>query len=195
MILHPLELDRFLTDFGDGAVQLPIVGVSIILFAAFGWMRGAIIWGAISGTALAVLMLAKLAGLEWAYLSDSLGRPLSVSGHVSAGTAIYGSLINILIFRKKRLFPFYLPVPVVIAYMFSYTRLVLHSHTLPEVLLGGALGISVAVASTCLLVPMPRRVILPTFAVLTIVIFSFYGYHSDTEIMLQTDFSKWAPSF
>lgn len=184
-------MERAITDFGDGAVLLPIFGVSIILFAAFGWRRGAIIWGILSGTALAILMMAKLMGLEWAYLFDSPGRALSVSGHVSAGSAIYGSLLNFLIFRKRMNLLAYLPIPILVACALSYTRLILHSHTPAEVTLGGILGVSVALTSSRILIPMPSRLIIPTLAIMLIVIVSFYGEHSHTETFLQSQFSTW----
>lgn len=194
MIWDSMNLNRFVTDFGDGAVLLQILGVCIILFIVFGWIRGAIVWGALSCTALGVLAMAKLGGLEWAYLFGSIGRPLSVSGHVSASSAIYGSLLNLLIFRKKKNVLFYLLLPALLAYVFSYTRLVLHSHTPTEVILGSFLGVSVALISSRVLIPMPSRLIIPTLVIILIVMFSFYGYHSDTEIMLQSKFEAWAPS-
>lgn len=186
-------MERAVTDFGDGAVLLPIFAVSIILFAAFGWMRGAVTWGALSGTALAILMLAKLMGLEWAYLFDNSARALSVSGHVSAGSAIYGSLVNFLIFRKRMNFFAYLPVPILVACTLSYTRLILHTHTPAEVALGGILGVSIALISSRILIPMPARLIIPTLAIMLIVIVSFYGEHSHTETFLQSQFSAWSP--
>ncbi|GEB37442.1 hypothetical protein GLI01_14770 [Gluconacetobacter liquefaciens] len=193
MIFYSTSVEHAITDFGDGAVLLPIFAVSIVLFAAFGWMRGAIIWGALSGTALAILMLAKLMGLEWAYLFDNSARALSVSGHVSAGSAIYGSLLNFLLFRKRMNLLAYLPVPVLVACTLSYTRLILHIHTPAEVALGGALGVSVALASSRVLIPMPSRLIIPTLAIMLIIIVSFYGEHSHTETFLQSQFSAWSP--
>lgn len=195
MIFDSLHADRFVTDFGDGAVLLPVFGVSIILFAAFGWTRGAVIWGGVSGIALALLMTAKFAGLEWAYFFNTPGKPLSVSGHVAAGSAIYGSLLNLLIFREKKNVFYYFVIPVMIASALSYTRLVLHSHTPDEVTLGAALGVSVALISSRALVPMPRRLIIPMFAIMLMVIISFYGDHSHTEALLQSKFSAWASEF
>lgn len=194
MMSDSLNLDRFVTDFGDGAVLLPILGVCIILFAGFGWFRGAIVWGALTCTALGVLAVAKLGGLEWAYLFGSEGRPLSVSGHVTATSAIYGSLLNLLIFRTRKNFLFYLPIPALLAYAFSYTRLALHSHTPAEVILGSILGMSVALISSRVLIPMPRPLIIPTLAIMLIVIGAFYGYHSNTEGMIQSNFSTWPSS-
>ncbi|MFS3135426.1 phosphatase PAP2 family protein [Gluconacetobacter sacchari] len=193
MNFNYLGMDRFATDFGDGAVLLPIFGLSIILFAVFGWVRGAIVWGGLAGTALALLMTVKFIGLEWAYLSDAPGRAFSISGHVAAGSAIYGSLLNLLIFRKRKSLLACLPVPVFVASLFSYTRLALHSHTPAEVALGAILGVSVALISSRVLVPLPSRLIIPTFAIMLITIMFFHGDHSHTETLLQTQFSAWTP--
>ena len=120
---------KFLTDFGDEAVILPLFLVAVIMFVVTGWRRGAVVWGFGVGLCLACLVLLKLAGLFWVQQFGGEGRAFSVSGHVAASTVVYGRLANMLLQPRKRSWFLDLFPPLPIACVIRYTPLVLHAHT------------------------------------------------------------------
>jgi membrane-associated phospholipid phosphatase len=131
---------HFLTDFADEAVVLPAtLAVGLLLFAQ-GWRRGAAAWlGAIGLTLGAVLLLKLLCGgvLPGAGLpSPELRSP---SGHAAAAAVLYGGLTALLLVGPSA--GRAAAIALGWAGLFALTRLALGVHTVPEVLVGGAVGI------------------------------------------------------
>src|ERR1700722_3268120 len=83
---------KFLTDFADQAVVLPVVAaVAIVLFAQ-GWRRGALVWlGVVSATFAAVLVL-KLAFQACGPVFGPWDLQ-SPSGHTAAASVVVGGFV------------------------------------------------------------------------------------------------------
>src|SRR5215211_6442054 len=89
---------RFLTDFADLGLVLPVAALVALALAAVGWRREALAWSvAVAGTLAAMLVL-KLAVLAY---SGHLGAGMrSPSGHTAAGTVLYAGLLALLVGRR-----------------------------------------------------------------------------------------------
>jgi membrane-associated phospholipid phosphatase len=140
---------NFLTDFADEAVVLPLalaVGVALLVL---GWRRGAMAWLVAVGGTLALVLVLKLAG--WACGPPLLRTP---SGHAAAAAVVCGGLALIMIRRDRPRRA--LLIAVLAAAVVGTSRLLLGAHSLPEVLLGGAIGIAGASLLARLAGPPPQ---------------------------------------
>ncbi len=127
---------RFLTDFADLAVLLPLALCIGAGFAALGWRRGALAWGvALSGT-LATMLVLKLL-----FLGCGSERALSPSGHTAAGTTVYGGLLALWLRRWLSPRAAALLAGGTLAALIGATRIALHAHLPVEVAIGAAIGI------------------------------------------------------
>jgi hypothetical protein len=80
---------RYLTDFADQAVILPLVFATAVALAVQGWWRGAAIWLIVVGATFLTTLTFKLMFLA----CSPLFGPLDVhspSGHVAAATVVTG---------------------------------------------------------------------------------------------------------
>jgi membrane-associated phospholipid phosphatase len=181
---------KFMTDFGDEAVILPLLFVVTVMFYAMGWQRGARVWCAGVATMLGCLILAKLLGLYWGELFGFTGRPFSISGHVVASTTVYGSLFTIALHSGQREWQWVraLLPPLMIAGMIGYTRLQLHAHTQAEILCGTLMGTAGALAVAKALLPVPIMTMRYVLIVPVCVALIFHGYVLPAEPMLQSLF-------
>lgn len=135
----------FLTDFADQAVLLPTAVAVGLMLAASGWRRGALAWTVAVGTALAATAALKLAFAACGGLvaDDALRNP---SGHTAAAAATYGGLAVIAArWPACRVRPALLAA-CAISLVIGASRVALGAHTVPEVVLGGAIGIAAAMA-------------------------------------------------
>ena len=140
---------NFLTDFADEAVVLPLalaVGVALLVL---GWRRGAMAWLVAVGGTLALVLVLKLAG--WACGPPLLRTP---SGHAAAAAVVCGGLALIVVRRDRPHRA--LLIAVLAAAVVGSSRLLLGAHSLPEVLLGGAIGIAGASLLARLAGPPPQ---------------------------------------
>lgn len=141
----------FVTDFADLGMLLPVTGLVALSFAAIGRHRVALAWLlAVAGTlaAMAVLKLLAftLAGplLAGSSLASSwlgtpgLGNP---SGHTAAGSVFYGGLAMLVAERLGWRPLLGLLAGAAAGLVFGMTRLWLHVHSVPDVLVGGAVGL------------------------------------------------------
>lgn len=181
-------LMRFVTNFGDEAVIIPLILVTTILFAAIDWWKGAFVWcGGVFFTVL-LIVIAKMFGLLWGEWYGVYGRAFSLSGHVAASTVVYGTLAHIFIFGRFRSWGRAILPPLLIACLMSYTRLQLMAHTLTEVVSGTCLGVLSATAIERCMPEAPsglRRVSIP---VLLTIMLIFHGYVLQAEPALQSFF-------
>ena len=91
---------RFLTDFADGNVVLPIAVLVPLILSLAGWWRGTAAWGIAVTASFGTTSLLKL-GFE------ACGpRPHHLihgpSGHTMAGTMVYGGLLTLPGRRYRR---------------------------------------------------------------------------------------------
>ncbi len=136
---------RFLTDFADQAVVLPVALIVGLVLVRSGWRRGALAWAvAVAGT-LAATLAVKLIFNACGHLVLS-GMLRSPSGHVAGAAAVYGGLAALAVRRSAYRVQAALCAAVTVAAAIGASRLVLGVHTMPEVLAGAGLGVGAALA-------------------------------------------------
>jgi membrane-associated phospholipid phosphatase len=179
---------RFLTDFADMAVLLPLwlcVGAGLALS---GWRRGAAAWiGAIFG-AFAVILLLKLI-----FIGCGTRSALSPSGHTAAGTALYGGAIALWLRRGLGIWTASLLAGGGVAAVIGATRLALGVHIPIEVAIGGAVGLGGVFALVRWAGPPPAwvqaRWLVPSALV---VVLALHGTRLPAEQRLR-NFAGWLP--
>jgi membrane-associated phospholipid phosphatase len=171
---------RYLTDFADQAVIIPLVLAIAVALAVLGWRRGAIVWlVVVAGTFLATLAF-KLMFLA----CSSLFGPIDVhspSGHVAAATVVTGGLAAMLSRRRTSI----LPAAVLAAIVIGVSRVVLGMHSLPEVVVGALIGLAGAVALLRFAGPPPALRIAPLIAIIVVVAGLFHGLHLPAEAAIR----------
>ena len=128
---------RFLTDFADQAVIIPLVLAISIALATQGWRRGAIVWLLAVGATFAAMLALKVAFLACSPLFSPIDIH-SPSGHVAAATVVTGGLAALLSGRAANI----LPIAGLAALVIGISRLVLGAHSLPEVVVGALVGLA-----------------------------------------------------
>jgi membrane-associated phospholipid phosphatase len=171
---------RYLTDFADQAVILPMVLAVAAALLWQGWRRGAMIWMAVVGATFTAILFAKLMFLGCTPVFSPLDL-YSPSGHVAAATVTAGGLAVMLTGRLRTIMPAALLAAVVI----GITRLVLGAHTIPEVIVGGIIGMMGATALLHLTGTPPRLKIKPLIAVVLIVATMFHGLRLPAEAAIR----------
>lgn len=171
---------RFLTDFADQAVILPLVLVVALALALQGWRRGAVVWLTVIGTTFATILLLKLVFLGCAAVFGPVDLR-SPSGHVAAVSVVTGGLVAVLT-RGRR---WVAPAVLLAAVLIGLTRVGLHAHSWPEVILGGGIGLVGALTLAHHAgpppLPRPRPLILAAVLVLTL----FHGRHLQAEVIIR----------
>jgi membrane-associated phospholipid phosphatase len=171
---------RYLTDFADQAVIIPLVLAIAVALAVLGWRRGAIVWlFVVAGTFFATLTF-KLMFLA----CSPLFGPIDVhspSGHVAAATVVTGGLAAMLTRRRASI----LPAAVLAAIVIGVSRLVLGMHSLPEVAVGALIGLAGALALLRFAGPPPRLRVAPLIAVIVVVATLFHGLHLPAEAAIR----------
>ncbi len=138
-----------LTDLADLAVLLPLgLCVAGWLWAG-GWRRGAALWLGGLALVLAAMLAAKLALLGCPRPGAVLASP---SGHTAAAAYVYGGIAALVL--RVRLSAV-LVLGVVAAALFGLSRVLLHAHSVAEVVAGGAVGVGVLCAFAWLGGPVP----------------------------------------
>jgi membrane-associated phospholipid phosphatase len=172
------QLVNFLTDFADEAVMLPLaVAVSIVLLA-LDWRRGAAAWVIAVGGTLATVVVLKVAG--WACGPPLLRTP---SGHAAAAAVVCGGLALIVVRRDRPHRA--LLIGMLAAAVIGVSRLLLGAHSLPEVLVGGAVGIAGAWLLARLAGPPPQGLRARWVAVVVVVVLVlFHGTRLPAETQI-----------
>ncbi|HEX4173024.1 MAG TPA: phosphatase PAP2 family protein [Acetobacteraceae bacterium] len=173
---------RFITDFADQAVILPVVVAIGITLLAQGWRRGAAAWvGAATGT-FALMLLLKLVFIACP-LSLGTGGLRTPSGHVAAATIVAGGLAALLLRR---------PRPALIAAVFAavvigVSRLALGAHSTPEVMVGAGVGLAGALALIGAAGTPPEHLDgRPVAIVAVVVALVFHGLHLPAEAHIRS---------
>lgn len=177
----------FVTDFADQAVILPLAVATAIVLALAGWWRGAIVWSLAVGGTLATLLVLKLASAACGHLLPIPGLR-SPSGHTAAAGAVYGGLLAIVAERLSGHARWTLACALGVAILIGVSRLSLGVHTVPEVVVGGAVG----TCGALLLgwqggLPPPGVRLLPMAALALAVMVAFHGLHLPIEAALRHD--------
>jgi membrane-associated phospholipid phosphatase len=171
---------RFLTDFADQAVILPLVLTVALVLAWQGWRRGALAWLAVVAVTFFTIL-----GLKLAFLACSpLFGPIDIrspSGHVAAATVVAGGLVGMLTRRSTGV----LPAALLAAVVIGVSRLWLGMHSLPEVILGALVGLAGAIALPRLAGPLPRLRLAPLVGSVAVVALVFHGLHMPAEAAIR----------
>lgn len=195
---------KFLTNFGDQAVVLPLILIIGLLLLMLGWWRGAIGWFlAVPGTLGTVLSLKIIFYACHQVLPDWGVR--SPSGHTASATVVYGSLLAL--FSEGSLDRSRTPLrnawhlllvalaALLLAALFGFSRVDLGVHTVPDVLVGGIVGILGAVVFVLMAGRPPRNFRRWTLlASVVVVAILFHGRQLNAEEAIrQMAISYWWP--
>ncbi len=178
------------TDFGDQAVVLPLaVGIALVL-ALSGWRRGALAWTSAVGGTLALVLLLKVRFFACGHFlpGSSFGNP---SGHTAATAAVYGGLTAMIvraIWNDRRwALICAIATGVCLAVVIGATRLMLDLHSMGEVVVGGAIGVTGAVSFVILAGPPSHAVrIERVVGAGLLAVAALYGYRLSAEAAIKS---------
>ena len=171
---------RFLTNFGDQALVLPLAVTIAITLLLLGWWRGALAWAIAVPATLAIILSLKIIVYACHAELPQIGVR-SPSGHTASATVVYGGLLALLGRRgtaetMRRLGQHLLLIALAalfLAALFGFSRVDLGVHTVPDVLVGGLVGVLGAVLMVLLAGRPPtnfRRWILGGVVVVVVVL-------------------------
>ena len=177
-------MTQYISNFGDQAVVLPLAILVALGLAGSGWGRGCFAWVvAVVGTLGAMLALKFVGAVLLHHAGGHFGG--SPSGHVAAACVLYGGLSVLLLQgRLPRVGLALFPAAVVL--VIGYTRIRLGAHTMPEVVLGAAVGAAGVVVLAVLAGPRPRVATWPLLAAAASVALTFNGLHINAEHAIHT---------
>jgi membrane-associated phospholipid phosphatase len=125
---------RFITDFADQAVVLPVALCVLAGFLALGWRAGARAWAVALVATLALMLV-----LKFLCLSCSADF-FSPSGHTAAGTLLFGGPAALWLHSRISAPASLVVASLPAAILFAATRVALHVHSVAEVAAGAAAG-------------------------------------------------------
>ncbi|MCE2575147.1 phosphatase PAP2 family protein [Komagataeibacter sp. FNDCR2] len=175
---------RFITDFADQGDILPVVATVTAVMVWREWRRGASVWLGTVVLTLALMLVLKIVGLCYAV---SMQAPVfSPSGHVASACLVYGSLL-IMMGREAFIgLPTLTMVPLMfVAAVMAYTRLVLHAHSVSEVITGAMIGSIAAVVLGFKCGPVPKALWLYLLPAVVGSAFLFHGRHLGAEVAIR----------
>jgi membrane-associated phospholipid phosphatase len=126
----------FITDFADSGTMIPIAIAVVMLLVAFGEFRKALLWCLIVGAVLSIVVVLKLTFAECTPPSP-LAAIHSPSGHTVSAVLIYGGLPALLGLGLLST----LALSLLIGAVIGASRVLLHNHSIPEVIIGAGLGL------------------------------------------------------
>jgi len=173
---------RFITDFADQAVVLPLVLVIGVTLLAQGWRRGAAAWAVAVCATFGTMLALKLVFIA---CPASLGASEvhTPSGHVAAAAVVAGGLAVLLLRRRHAA----LGVAVLAAVIIGVTRLALREHTPAEVVIGAVLGLLGAWTLLALAGRPPPGVGVGRLSAVAIaVVVIFHGLHFPAEAQIRS---------
>lgn len=171
---------RFLTDFADQAVLLPLAFAVTLVLAVTGWRRAAWVWALMVVVGFGSVLMLKLLALCVPPLAAFDIR--SPSGHTAGAAMVYGGLVALLpIAVRARLL-----IAAVVVLAVGVSRLVLGTHTPAEVILGGLLGMAALAAFCRLIGPAPTGLaVWRGLALAVLVGVAFHGRHIAAETSIR----------
>jgi|WetSurMetagenome_2_1015567.scaffolds.fasta_scaffold416704_2 membrane-associated phospholipid phosphatase len=177
---------RFITDFADQAVVLPVALAVAISWVVAGWRRAALAWSAAVFCVLAVTAFGKMATAACGPF-DLLPGLRSPSGHTASAAVVYGGLVALLLpvaWERSETWRVTTAAALagLAAVLFGGTRLLLHVHTRTDVLAGAVVGMAGALLLARLAGPRPAAVRLAVpVGVALVTILLFHGGHLHAE--------------
>lgn len=182
---------QFFTDFGDQALVLPLMLAIGATLACWRWWRGAAAWFVTTIGTSAVMLSLKIIVYACHRWASGFGLH-SPSGHTAAATVLYGSLVALLVQPlRHRLLGVGL-AGLALATTFGMSRVRLGYHVLPDVIVGGFVGIVGALAFVVLAGARPARLrVWPVFAALIMVVVLFHGRTMNAEETIQRIGISW----
>lgn len=183
MTIH--RLIQFTTDFGDQAVLSPLaLGIGLV-FACSAWKRAAVGWLVGIGGCFALMLVLKLCFQACGH--DLPGDITSPSGHTAASAAVYGALLGLLARAMTGQVRWTFPLASCVALVFGSTRLLLHIHTLTEVVIGSVVGVTGAVVMTWMAGDPPIHVRARWLASTVVaILLLFHGFRMPAEAAIHT---------
>lgn len=137
---------RYLTDFADQAVVLPLIAaVGVVLWTA-GWRRGAIVWCLGTGSTLGLMLVLKLGFRACGPELFGEGSLQSPSGHTAAAGVVYGTILGFINTRLGGRQASRILVVLAVVLLIGASRVLLGAHTPAEALVGGVVGFLAAQA-------------------------------------------------
>ena len=172
--------------------MLPLAAWMALALGVSGWWRGLAAWLLGVGGVLGVMALLK-------YVCFACAAPLaftgvhSPSGHTAASTVIYGG--GLLLLLRGRLPPGLLVVlPLAIAVLFAITRVAVHAHDVPEVLVGGTVGLAGAAGLLAIAGPRPPLRVARVAAVAVVLMLALHGVRLNAEATIHhSPLFAWLP--
>jgi membrane-associated phospholipid phosphatase len=176
---------NFVTDFADQAVALPVAATVLLALLVLGWRRGALAWAFGVGGVLMAMLVLKLVTFACVWRVPWMGLS-SPSGHTATAAVVYGGLLALLVPRG---FGGTLAAAVAggaFALVFGLTRLALQVHTVPDVIVGAAVGIAGAVILRRLAGDRPVRLSSPRLTLAAcVVMLLFHGHRLEAETRIR----------
>lgn len=173
---------EILTNFADQAVLLPLIGVVAAGLAASGWWRALGAWLVAVPGVLVTTVVLKYLFFACAGPLGSIGIQ-SPSGHTAAGSAIYGGALMLAL--KDRASPVLLAmIPVGFATAFGVSRVAVGVHTVPDVVAGGFIGITGAMAMLPFAGLQPPLRLWPILGGVLFVLAATYGNRLQVEKLI-----------
>ncbi len=171
---------QFLTDFADQAVVLPVAAVVLAALLFLRWWRGALAWAAGVAGVLATVLVLKLVVYACGPRMSWTGL-VSPSGHTAAAAVVYGGLLALLVPRGAGTLVAALAGGG-FAVAVGISRVVLHVHTVPDVIVGAVVGVAGAALLRLLAGQRPRRLAAPWLALAALAaMLLFHGHRLEAE--------------
>jgi membrane-associated phospholipid phosphatase len=171
----------FLTDFADQAVVLPVAATVLAILLTLGWRRGALAWAGCVGGVLVLMLALKLVTFACIWRAPWTGLR-SPSGHTATASVVYGGLIALFFPRNAAGILTAVLLGGAFGLVFGLSRLALHVHTVPDVLLGAAVGTSAAALLRWLAGDRPATLSSPRLALATLIVIAiFHGHRLQAE--------------
>jgi membrane-associated phospholipid phosphatase len=167
----------FLTDFADQAVVLPVAAVVLVVLLMLGWRRGALAWVLGVGGVLGTMLVLKLIVFACLWRLPGLGLS-SPSGHTAAAAVVYGGLLALLVPRQRG--------GPLLAALAGGALALLVVHTVPDVVVGAAVGVAGAMLLRYFAGVRPERLSSPRLVLaVCVAIALFHGHRLAAETRIR----------
>ncbi len=177
---------KFLTDFADQAVILPLAAAIALLLVGTRWWRGLAAWALTVGGVLGTVGVLKAMCVACAVPLAAIDLR-SPSGHTASAAIVFGGMAILAAPNRRSIVVF---APLACAIVFGATRLFLQVHTVADVLAGGAVGI-IGAAFLALLIGPDVPVRRWTWPLPLAVLLLLHGQHLPAEVAIRS----WATNF
>jgi membrane-associated phospholipid phosphatase len=177
-----------ITDLGDSAVTLPMAAVVIAILFVARRVRPALWWGGCIVASAAVIAMLKLLLTALASHHHTLTGLTSPSGHAAMSAIVYGGFVLLIGPSLPRVWrvPAQLGALTLIIAI-AASRLVLHEHSIPETIVGLAVGLAAlgVLRAGLARVPAERMPVVALCAAAVAVIGLMHGTRWHTEPVIR----------